>query len=172
MYPKRKQIRLLHYDYALSGAYYVTFCSYEKKCIFSSIVEGKVHLTALGKIIDEEWNAIQEVRPSVMIDEYVIMPNHVHAIIILTDGIGTHEVSDSEKPIRTFGGKTVESLSTIMSQTRSKITKRAKAELGWHADLWQRGFYDHIIRDDNDMRRIRDYIMTNALNWEIDHEHP
>ncbi|HEY6172158.1 MAG TPA: transposase, partial [Candidatus Kapabacteria bacterium] len=71
-----------------------------------------------------------------------------------------------------FGGKTMESLSTIMSQTRSKITKRAKVELGWQGDLWQRGFYEHIIRDDNDMRRIRDYIMTNALNWEIDHEHP
>ena len=172
MLPQRKQIRLLHFDYALTGAYFITCCSYEKRCFFSSVSDGIVQLTPLGKIIEEELIQTPIIRPSITLDQFIIMPNHIHAIVLITDGKGTHQITDSEQSARTFGGGSRNSLSSMLSQTKSKITKRAKTELNWDGEVWQRGFYEHIIRDENDMGRIRDYIITNPLNWETDQEHP
>ncbi len=172
MYPKRKQIRLRYFDYALSGAYYITICSHEKKCIFSDIEDDVVILSPIGKIIEEEWRKTHDVRPSVIIDDFVIMPNHIHAIIIFADGKGTNEIPDTDSPFRSLGGSEGESVSAIISQVKSIVTKRARRELGFNSEIWQRSFYEHIIRDDNDMRRIRDYIKLNPLEWHLDQEHP
>jgi REP element-mobilizing transposase RayT len=172
MRQNRKQIRLPYFDYALSGSYYITICSQKKRCIFSEINNDTIRLLPLGKILDEEWRKTSELRPSVAIDDFVIMPNHIHAIITLTDGKGTNDIPDTDSPFRSFGGSEKDSVSSIVAHVKSIVTKRARKELGITDEIWQRSFYEHIIRDDKDMRRIRDYIRINPIEWRIDHEHP
>ena len=169
--PQRKQIRLRFVDYAVSNSYYVTICSFQKKCIFSQIEKDKVILSPLGNIIREEWEKTGEVREGILIEDYVIMPNHIHGILTFLDGKNPNEISSILQPLRSFGGSEQNSLSVIIGQIKSIVTKRAQKELGIE-QVWQRGFYDHIIRNEKDMIRIKDYIWTNPINWYFDHENP
>jgi len=171
--PKRKQIRLRYVDYAMTGAYYVTLCSHKKECIFSSVERDVVILTPLGKILEDEWKKTSVARKGVLVEDFVVMPNHLHGILTFTDGKSIHEIPDGIAPLRDFGGSEGRSLSTVIAQVKSIVTKRAKKELDIRKEnIWQRGFYEHIIRDEKDMIRIKDYIRSNPITWHFDHENP
>jgi REP element-mobilizing transposase RayT len=162
--------RLKDWDYSTPWWYYVTICTKDKQCWFGEVKNGKMHLNDVGKIVDEEWNKTKEIRKNVDLDYYVIMPNHFHGIIIINN------VETSRRDVskgRETGHRPVStqlqpnSLGSIIGQFKSVCTKQIHLS-GNSTFKWQSRFYDHIIRNENDLRRIRTYIQYNPLKWEID----
>ena len=140
-----KRRRLINYDYSKNGLYFVTICCYKKENYFwesDKSINGVIELTPAGKIVKKEIESISVKYKNARIDNYVVMPNHLHFIIELTS-------SDAN-------------LSTIVNQTKGKITR----ELGY--PLWQRSFHDHIIRNDKDYEMIWNYIEANPSKWDED----
>jgi putative transposase len=162
--------RLKDWDYSTPWWYYVTICTKDMKCWFGIIKNGKMKLNDLGKVIEEEWSKTKEIRSNVDLDNFVIMPNHFHGIPIIKDvetsrrdvskesETGHRPVSTQLKP---------NSLGSIIGQFKSVCTKRIY-KLGYRNFQWQKGFYDHIIRNENDLHRIGTYIQNNPLKWELD----
>ncbi len=153
---ERKQIRLSDYDYSQTGFYFITICTKNKQKILSTITGGDPHatpnveLTLLGKEIVKTVNFIENHNPDVLIDKYIIMPNHIHAIIIL-------------------GGDGTPPLHKIIGQLKSFTTKRYNdINKTKNQILWQRSYYDHVIRNDREYREVWNYIDINPLKWEDD----
>ncbi len=171
--PNRRSIRLRGYDYAQAGMYFVTICAWQRACRFGAIVDGAMRLHEDGRIVGEEWERTAAVRPSVSLDAWVVMPNHFHGILII-GGRGTPAACPYEPAIsRRFGQPVSGSLSTIIGQFKSMVTKRINARRGTPgAPVWQRNYYEHIIRNEADLARIREYIVHNPLRWELDQLHP
>ena len=154
--PKRKQNRLQNYDYSGSGAYFVTICTEGRAQILCDIVgDGaldvpKTVLTDIGRIVDKHILSTNNI-PSVTVDKYVIMPNHIHVILIV-DNNGT-----SKAPSPT---------NNIISHSVSTLKRFINKEIGYN--IFQRSFYDHVIRDQNDYLKIWNYIDTNPAKWQED----
>lgn len=166
---KRNSVRIKGYDYSQAGAYFVTICAHNKECLFGEINDGVIILNDVGKIVKFERLKNQELRHNVKSEEYVIMPNHIHGIIIIED----EELSRSEGQPEIFGKPVKNSLPTIIRSFKSAATRQFN--LMTHNPgkrLWQRNYYEHIIRDENDCRRIREYIDSNTVKWELDSLHP
>ncbi len=150
--PKRKPTRLKGYDYSSSGAYFVTICTHNRQCILSNIVgEGLCALpqnilTPIGIEIEKSIQFINDNYMGVIIDKFVIMPNHIHLIVILEDS----------------GGDGTPPLQNVIGQLKSYTTNK------FGNTLWQRSYHDHIIRDEKDYQKIWEYIDTNPLKWELD----
>ena len=163
----RRSYRVPGFSYGSIGAYHVTLCSHERQLIFSSLdAQGSIELFEVGRIIDEEWRKIGELRPGVIVDDYVVMPNHLHGILLFTDGM-------SEEVQRTFGGSLPDTLSSILSQTKLAVTKRIWQVPSWkNKKIWQPRFHDRIIRDESELNRTRQYIHDNPLQWADDMENP
>ena len=163
--PNRRSIRLRGYDYARTGGYFVTVCIHERQHLLGRVVEGAVELNDLGRIVEEEWRRSAQVRQGVTLDVFVIMPNHLHGIVIL-DEIQRATVAHSS---RAFGKPISGSLSTIIGQFKASATSRVNAIRGSQgARLWQRNFFETIIRNERALREIREYIAQNPANWDID----
>lgn len=183
----RRSIRLRTFDYAQPGAYFVTVCTHGRACLFGDVVGGEMQLNESGRIARTEWVKTAEIRPNVQLHphEFVVMPNHIHGILWLVgDDVGaTHRVAPtgesratgSDVAIRRVAptGAITGSLGAILAQYKSIVTKRIRSACGVPARrVWQRGYYEHIIRDDRSLDRIREYIVNNPLQWELDREHP
>lgn len=149
--------------------YFVTICSYHKKCIFGSIGSGVMHLNTLREIVCQEWIKTAECRPNIDIDEFVVMPNHFHGIIVINDGVGTEHLAPT---IEQFGKPTANSIPTIIRYFKAMVTKQIHLSESKNRKVWQRGYYEHIIRNEIALEYIREYIMTNPENWNSDSENP
>jgi len=166
---KRHTVRLPHYDYRRAGGYFVTICSHQRACIFGDIHEGNVSLSPIGRIVEWAWQNLPEHHPQVVLDEFIIMPNHVHGILLFSD---SKEDTAGCVPTQRFGSVAPASLSAVMRSFKSAVTKQTHATLR-HADtIWQPRFYEHVIRNDEDLYNIRKYIQENPLKWELDNENP
>lgn len=172
--PNRRSIRLCGYDYTQSGAYFVTLRAHGRRHIFGRVENGQIHLSPIGAIADQEWNAIPEHCERITIDTYCVMPNHIHGIIVI------HEQRRNMAPMRTskriarsFGWPVSRSLSAIVGSYKSGVTRRVR-QLGMSLEtpLWQSWFYDHIIRDNVDFFLIKQYIGLNPIFWEYDIDNP
>ena len=183
----RRSIRLKGYDYSQPGAYFITLVTYQRDCLFGKVVDGKMQLSALGKIVRDEWIRSIDVRREVRLhdDEFVIMPNHLHGIawIVGVDGVRPNygvrphgqgafhalqpEPGASLAPLR----RKPRSLSSFVAGFKATVTSRAKQELNM-TGIWQRNYYDHIIRNDQDFQSIWEYIDTNLQRWQEDQLHP
>jgi len=167
----RKSIRLNGHDYSTPGAYFITVVTKDRICLFGNIENGEMHLSALGMIVREEWFKTAILRPYVHLfeEEFVIMPNHVHGIIWLIDdelvGVRRRRTPTEEQ----YGKPVVGSIPTILRAFKSSVTYRAGREL-YITKIWQRNYYEHIIRDQNDLENIANYIQSNPYNWENDAE--
>lgn len=154
--------RLRHWDYSTPGGYFVTICTHLRKPFFGTIEDDEMNLSPIGEIIDQEWEKTAILREAVELDEYAIMPNHLHGIIMIKPLVETPQrgvsVSEDMKAV---------TLGTIISQFKSACTRRIQAVCKSNF-AWQSRFYDHIIRDDIDLRRIRKYIQENPRKWELD----
>ena len=139
----RKNPRLKEFDYATCGYYFITICTKEKKHFLGEIRSSKMNLNRVGKLAESALQCIPEVYENIEIDKYVVMPNHIHMIIIIRN-------------------KTNVTISRIIKQYKETITKKAEVK------IWQRSYYDHIIRDEKDYFRIWQYIDENILKWSLD----
>jgi putative transposase len=168
---QRRSIRLKDYDYSQAGAYFVTICTYNKKCIFGNVVNGEMQPNEWGRVVEEEWLKTADIRENVELDVFVVMPNHFHGILVLVDKCrGTvHRAPTLEQ----FSKPTSGSLPTIIRYFKSATTRRINDLRGTsHMALWQRNYYEHVIRNENDLGEIREYIVNNPLRWDLDSENP
>ena len=160
----RRSIRLRDYDYSQAGAYFVTICTHNHECLFGEIADGVMMLNASGRIAAQCWREIPSHFPHSALDEWVIMPNHLHGIVILTDTVGAKNFS----PLQNGTSKTIGS---IVRGFKIGVTKWMRQHTDVHT-VWQRNYWEHIIRDDADLHRIRQYICNNPARWEEDSLHP
>jgi REP element-mobilizing transposase RayT len=150
----RRSIRISEFEYHKEGAYFITICAYQKKCLFGSIHDEKMNLNNIGERIEINWQSIPDHFPNAELNEFVIMPNHMHGIISIVDG--SHRT-------KTIG--------TIIGRFKSSVTSWVRANTQIH-HLWQRNYYEHVIRDERDYQRIAAYIDGNPSQWNQDALHP
>jgi putative transposase len=232
----RRSIRLPEYDYSQAGAYFVTICAWGREPLFGEICEGEMRLSAAGLIVESEWKRLAHQFANVYLDAFVVMPNHVHGIIMIHGQVGatrhlpadTHSGNETVSndaltsrdgsplqidalsglagatrhlpaethsgnepmpndvltgpdgsPVRPRGGSPMPkgpgegSIGAMIGQFKSRATKRIWSLPEYdHVPIWQRNYYEHIIRNQEDYERIRDYIQTNPLCWADDQLHP
>ncbi len=169
----RRSIRLRDYDYSQAGAYFVTICTHRRACLFGDVVDDDVELNALGRIVMTTWESLPGRYPQITLDAFVIMPNHVHGIIMIEDGerpVGAiHEL-----PLRnTRYRRRTMTLPLVVGYFKMNASKQInRTRLTPGAPVWQRNYYEHIIRGDDDLGRIRAYIALNPRHWALDRENP
>ncbi|MDH5297028.1 MAG: transposase [Nitrospirota bacterium] len=161
-------IRLPWWDYSQAGGYFVTICTQDRQCVLGEIVEGSVVLSPAGLIVEEEWRRTATVRQHVCLDDFVVMPNHIHGIVVLTGDPGkTSQLDVSTKKANLKPN----SLGAIIGQFKSVSTKRIRGA-GFPKFGWQARFYEHLIRDEPSLGNIRQYIVDNPAKWELDADNP
>lgn len=160
----RRSLRLSGYDYSQVGAYFITICVKDRKCLLGSIRNDRMQLNSHGRIAAYSWNWLSQAYDYVELDEYVIMPNHLHGIIIITNFRGGSRTAPTDeckvKPL----GRLIGAFKTISTKQMNLIRKITGVP------FWQRNFHEHVIRDDHSLNRIRDYILANPLRWGLDRE--
>jgi len=153
-----------------SGAYFVTIVTHGRQCLFGAIVDGAMRLNEFGEIVCDEWLKTEIIRPRVQLDVFVIMPNHIHGIVIVNDVDGCCRGTLQRAPtIEQFGKPTSDSIPTIIRLFKSATTKRINEYRNTPAvSVWQRNYYEHIIRNETEWQRIRQYIANNPIHWKND----
>jgi REP element-mobilizing transposase RayT len=178
--PRRHSIRLQGYDYSQAGAYFVTICTYNRRPIFGEIHDGEMQLNALGRVASAQWLLLAYRFTNLELCECVIMPNHVHGILVII-GRGeaspvrlsrpSNELIKDASPLRP-NGTIPGSVGAIIQNFKSVTSRKINAQSGKVKELiWQRNYYEHVIRDERDYQAIYDYILTNPQNWEKDEEY-
>lgn len=162
----RRSIRLPKFDYARQGAYFVTVCTCNRICLFGDLVEGEMRLNEAGCLVQEVFDGLPAHYPHVELDARIIMPNHVHGIVWL---VGTGFEPGSMKT----AGSTRHGLSEIVRAFKTFSARRINTTHGTKGrSVWQRNYYEHIIRDEDDLNRVREYIVENPARWDEDPENP
>ena len=182
----RRSIRLAGYDYAQEGAYFVTICTHGRACMFGDVTEDGMQLNAAGAIVESVWDGLPSHYPRVELDAFVIMPNHVHCVVLLT---AMNDVGAGFKPARTGDGRgdiwagdvraglkpapTRHGLPEIIRAFKT-FTARGINEIRNTAGrpVWHRNYYEHVIRNEKSLIRIRQYILDNQARWAVDRENP
>lgn len=191
----RRSIRLKGHDYSKTGAYFVTVCTQNRECLFGNVIEKEMRLNEAGKMIESIWENLSNQYPGIQEDAFVVMPNHIHGIIVLSDlnrrgescirphshrhprsnriirnGKGDHK----DRPYGTLDrtvGRILQGFKSI--STREYISAiRMQGWLPFPGKLWQRNYHERIIRDENELNRIREYIALNPTRWMEDEENP
>lgn len=155
----------------------MTICACAKGCRFGVVDDGEMQLNPVGEMVVEEWLRTPVLRPQVELDAFVVMPNHVHAIVVIDAPVGaTRWVARLISPVRTprathrvapTPGPPAGSLGAIVGQFKSTVTRRVVAA-GGTAPLWQRNYHEHVIRGERDLNALRDYIAANPARWDED----
>lgn len=170
--PERRSVRLPGYDYSDSGVYFVTICTQNRKLYFGDVLSWKMCLNKIGKIIQECWLEIPEHFEYAKLDEFIVMPNHLHGIVLICNSRGlacqTPTVANS---IMKFGKPQPKSLASIIGSYKSAVSKLCHKN-GFSYFQWQRNYYEHIIKDYEEWERIREYIVKNPEKWEDDRDNP
>ena len=166
-FPRRRSVRLSDFDYSQPGSYFLTICSARRQCIFGSLANGTLVETALGRIVRVCWQPIPEHFPHVETDDFVLMPNHLHAILNIKRPsalCGRHASEALSSP-------STGSVPTIVRTFKAAVTRQAR-ELGVITTVWQSGYFEHVIRDAKEYAEISNYIALNPLRWRFDESHP
>jgi len=167
----RRSLRLPGYDYSHGTAYFVTICTADRAPIFGQIVDGTMRFSDAGKMITEEWLKTARIRTYVELDQFIVMPNHFHGILLVDrEEEGTARRAPT---VQRFGCPVSSSLPTIIGAFKSAVTNRINALKGTTGNtIWQRNYYEHVIRNEKSLNRIREYILNNPQTWESDRENP
>lgn len=157
----------------------MTLCTQNRECLFGDVVDGEMRLNEYGAIVRDEWFRSAVIRREIELfdDEFVIMPNHIHGIVWIVESnvgatgwVGATGRSPLQLPPR---GPAKRSLSSFGAGFKSAVTKRINEHRGMPgAPVWQRNYYEHVIRNDESLNRIRAYITTNPIRWDEDEENP
>lgn len=206
----RRSLRLADYDYRDAGAYFVTICAYQRACLFGEVADGTMRLNDAGRMVQELWESLPSMFPSMRTEHHVVMPNHFHGIISIINGRGEpcvrppcisphHTIhgnrdhgdervpgdnedfgdqkNQGEHKVRPYG--TDENSLGRVIQAFKSLTTHAYIEgvnnRGWPSfpgRLWQRNYYEYIIRNEKDLANIRQYITENPLKWDLDENNP
>jgi REP element-mobilizing transposase RayT len=175
----RRSIRLPGYDYSQSGAYFVTICVYQRQCLFGEIIDGRMVLNQYGAIVAETYRWLCQRYPYLYADEWVVMPNHFHAIMVINDqtcrGGSRTAPTTPNAPTTNLRNPTTKRkpLGRLIGAFKTVSTKKINILREMPATpLWQRNYYEHIIRNPDAMDKIRQYIINNPVSWQIDQLHP
>ena len=194
----RRSIRLQGYDYSQNGAYFITLCTHNRECLFGQIQNGQMILNEYGKMVEQCWNNLSNHYDNIELDAYVIMPNHFHGIILITDNVDNvdnvrairelpiHELPIHELPRQRKHELPIHELPRQQQKQRQqqrrkmllpKIVGRFKTNSAKQINqmrntpgisVWQRNYYEHIIRDEKSLENIRNYIINNPAKWQDD----
>ncbi len=167
----RRSIRLKDRDYALPDLYFVTICAHERRCVFGCIENGSLAPSELGRLVRECWVAVPEHFPRVALQEFVIMPNHIHGVIAITPLVGAQHGCALPGGATTDGVKPG-SLGAIVRSFKAIVARRARNQLGWKGPIWQRNYYERVLRDGKEFSDASRYIAENPMKWERDRENP
>ncbi|HJS19171.1 MAG TPA: hypothetical protein VJ785_10495 [Anaerolineales bacterium] len=185
----RRSIRLPEYDYSQPGAYFVTIVAWRRESLFGEVVQGEMKLNHAGKIVRWEWLNVPKRFPYLALGAFIVMPNHLHGILIFHANVGATRQDlngvHSDNPVlsvKTTGsitrigsplpqGSKSASLGAIIAQFKSRVTKRLLPLLKDRL-IWQRNYYEHIVRNDNDLKNKTEYIDANPLLWDQGDENP
>jgi putative transposase len=172
----RRSIRLQGYDYSQAGAYFFTVCTRCRECIFGDVVTGQMQPNDMGRIVQSVWNSLPRVYDGIELDTFVVMPNHVHGIIIIRSAVGAIHESPLQmeratpRPIvhrrRMLVSKIIGRFKMVSAKQVNILRKSSGTA------LWQRNYYEHVVRDEVSLTRIRQYIVDNPAQWEFDEENP
>jgi REP element-mobilizing transposase RayT len=171
----RHSIRLRGYDYTQAGAYFVTIVTNDRVCLFSEIVDGEMRLNDGGRMIQQWWFELNRKFSTVETDEFVVMPNHFHGIVVIA---GVTVGADLRVGPNSEGAHAGAPLPTIIQWFKTMTTNeymrgvKTRSWTPFAGRLWQRNYYEHIVRCENELTRIREYIANNPLQWEMDRENP
>lgn len=160
----RRSTRLRGFDYSSNAAYVVTICSHDRRPLFGTITDGEMLPSLLGRIVEREWQKTAEMRRGVLLDAFVLMPNHLHGIIILNL---PEDRPGGKERVGQFVAPSV-GLEAIVRGVKSAVTAAARKELSWTEQVWQRGYHDRIIRSEAELERFRQYNAHNPQQWELD----
>jgi len=166
----RRSIRLKQYDYSSAGAYYITICCYKRRHYFGKIVNGKMILSEFGVIVNTEWLRSSCIRKEIELDTYQIMPNHFHGIVFILE-TPDKSISQTDRNIAGANGRSPQmqpkSLSSLIAGFKSSATSRINQLRSTPGlPVFQRNYYERIIRNEKQLNTIREYIINNPLNWE------
>jgi len=166
-------MRLRGYDYSRAGVYFVTICTYQRECLLGEVVDGRVRLNACGQLVAEAWSWLSQRYRYVELDAWVVMPNHLHGILVITDVDAPNRRGDSRiaptpnaPPRRKTLGRLIGAFKTVSA----KHINALRDTCGAH--VWQRGYYDRVVRNKPELRAIRQYIRQNPGHWPDDPENP
>ena len=165
----RRSIRLKGYDYAQEGVYFVTVCTQNRACLFGAVADGEMQLNNAGEIAKAAWDDMPARFPSVRLDAFIVMPNHVHGIII----VGAQFIAPSDGFDGTNQGvmNYAPTLGDMVRAYKAASTRLIR-QAGTPAFAWQRTYYEHVVRDEESLSRLRQYILDNPARWAFDHENP
>ncbi len=211
---RRRTIRLKGYDYSQPGAYFITICTKDRFCFFGEGIEGRVKLNEAGQMVARWWDELPNKFPSVVIDEYIVMPNHFHGILIIVGAdlrVRPNTGAHIGAPLRKEGEADRNIHPEMGAHIGAPLRKEGEADRNVHPEmgvhigvplhliiqwfktmttneyilgvkqngwspfpdkLWQRNYYEHIIRHDDELNRLRNYIANNPIGWELDKYHP
>ena len=173
-YKQRRSIRLKGYDYSQPGWYFVTIVTKNRECLFGEVVDEKMVMNEYGEIVKEELLKSTRIRKEISIDQYTIMPNHLHAVIIIRSRFG-HVRATGQSPLHTpvRPGPKPHSLGSFMVGFQTGVTQRINKLRGTPgAHVWHRNYHDRIIRNEKELYAVKKYIKDNPRNWMNDREHP
>jgi REP element-mobilizing transposase RayT len=160
----RRSVRLAGYDYAQGGAYFVTICSHQKRMVFGRVREGVAQSNEYGRIVSECWTEIPQHFPHVDLEEWIVMPNHLHGIMVFT----TDALANGVLP--RFGESKRGAVATVINRFKGAVTRRV-AKLRQEQEraaviVWQKGFHERVIRDAREFEMKRRYIIENPSRWQ------
>jgi len=179
-----RSVRVRGYDYTQPGAYFITVCTRDRNSLFGEVVDDQSCLNDFGRITQQEWLRTGLIRTTVQVDEFIVMPNHIHGILIVDEQGGsdcrgtvhrapTASVRSYVLSEEQFGRPVPRSVPTIVRSFKATVTTRINALRGTPGKpVWKRGYYEHIIRSEDELGRIRQYIADNPLRWSLDRENP
>ncbi|MBW7998103.1 MAG: transposase [Candidatus Glassbacteria bacterium] len=167
-FKQRKNIRLRDYDYSSPGAYRVTICANERQQrLFGTLNNGSIELSKIGRLVENRWLAIPNHFSGVSLDAWIIMPDHVHGILLF-------ELNESGEaclaPTTTPGLSEIPSLGTVIGSFKSAVSRDARKLGISNSTLWQRGYFEHVIRNQHDLECAREYIALNPHRLHQEHE--
>ena len=177
----RRTMRLPGYDYAQEGAYFITICTHQRACLFGEVTDGEMALNEIGKIAQDEWLRSATVRAEVVLDAFCVMPNHLHGVVMIRRDVsaavvgatGRSPLQSERNRVPHACGPGRRSLGALIAGFKAAATRRINEARSTPGQaIWQRGYYDRIIRDDDELAGITEYVLGNPRSWTADRENP
>lgn len=167
----RQSIRLASYDYAQAGAYFVTICTHERMCLFGDVILETMRPNEIGQVVHDEWLRTAAIRPGVNLDSFQVMPNHLHTIVILDEEVSSKLTVGAHS--RAPFSRQPKSLGSLVAGFKSATTRRINQLRSTPGTpVWQRNYYERVIRNEREMDATRQYIVDNPAKWAEDAENP